>query len=40
MLSIDINGFKILADPALNKKDGFFPQYEIDQLFITKKPKI
>lgn len=34
---IDINGFKILTDPTLNKKDVFFPQYVSSPLAFSKK---
>ncbi|WP_165352448.1 MBL fold metallo-hydrolase [Flavobacterium anhuiense] len=34
---ININGFKILTDPTLNKKDGFFPQYVSSPMAFSKK---
>lgn len=34
---IDINGFKILTDPTLDKKDRFFPQYVSSPLAFSKK---
>ena len=34
---ININGFKILTDPTLNKKDGFLPQYVSSPLAFSKK---
>lgn len=34
---ININGYKILTDPTLNKKDGFFPQYVSKPLSFSKK---
>lgn len=34
---ININGFKILTDPTLDKKDGFFPQYVSRPLAFSKK---
>lgn len=34
---ININGFKILTDPTLDKKDGFFPQYVSKPLAFSKK---
>lgn len=34
---LDINGFKILTDPTLDKKDGFFPQYVSSPLAFSKK---
>ncbi len=34
---LNINGFKILTDPTLNKKDGFFPQYLDRPLAFSKK---
>lgn len=34
---ININGFKILTDPTLDKKDGFFPQYVGRPLAFSKK---
>lgn len=34
---LDINGFKILTDPTLDKKDRFFPQYVSSPLAFSKK---
>lgn len=34
---LNINGFKILTDPTLNKKDGFLPQYVSSPLAFSKK---
>ena len=34
---ININGFKILTDPTLNKRDVFFPQYVSRPLAFSKK---
>ncbi len=34
---LNINGFKILTDPTLNKKDGIFPQYVSSPLAFSKK---
>lgn len=34
---ININGYKILTDPTLNKKDGWFPQYVSKPLAFSKK---
>ncbi|MET3025875.1 MBL fold metallo-hydrolase [Flavobacterium sp. UW10123] len=34
---ININGFKILTDPTLDKKDGFFPQYVSSPMAFSKK---
>jgi L-ascorbate metabolism protein UlaG (beta-lactamase superfamily) len=34
---LNINGFKILTDPTLDKKDGFFPQYVSKPLAFSKK---
>ncbi|WP_290792373.1 MBL fold metallo-hydrolase [Flavihumibacter sp. UBA7668] len=34
---ININGFKILTDPTLNKKDGFLPQYVSSPFAFSKK---
>ena len=34
---ININGFKILTDPTLDKKDVIFPQYVSSPLAFTKK---
>jgi L-ascorbate metabolism protein UlaG (beta-lactamase superfamily) len=34
---ININGFKILTDPTLDKRDGFFPQYVSKPLAFSKK---
>jgi L-ascorbate metabolism protein UlaG (beta-lactamase superfamily) len=34
---ININGFKILTDPTLDKKDGIFPQYVSSPLAFSKK---
>jgi len=34
---LDINGFKILTDPTLDKKDGIFPQYVSSPLAFSKK---
>lgn len=34
---ININGFKILTDPTLDKKDSFFPQYVSGPLAFSKK---
>ncbi|RED23293.1 L-ascorbate metabolism protein UlaG (beta-lactamase superfamily) [Flavobacterium cutihirudinis] len=34
---ININGFKILTDPTLDKKDRFFPQYVSSPLAFSKK---
>jgi L-ascorbate metabolism protein UlaG (beta-lactamase superfamily) len=34
---ININGFKILTDPTLNKRDGFLPQYVSSPLAFSKK---
>lgn len=34
---ININGFKIITDPTLDKKDGFFPQYVSRPLAFSKK---
>lgn len=34
---LDINGFKILTDPTLDKRDGFFPQYVSSPLAFSKK---
>lgn len=34
---IDINGFKILTDPTLNKRDGLLPQYVSSPLAFSKK---
>src|SRR2546428_3846459 len=34
---LNINGYKILTDPTLNKKDGFLPQYVSSPLAFSKK---
>jgi L-ascorbate metabolism protein UlaG (beta-lactamase superfamily) len=34
---LNINGFKILTDPTLNKRDGFFPQYVSSPMAFSKK---
>jgi len=34
---ININGYKILTDPTLDNKDGFFPQYVSSPLAFSKK---
>ncbi|UWY27196.1 MBL fold metallo-hydrolase [Flavobacterium sp. TR2] len=34
---ININGFKILTDPTLDQKDGFFPQYVSSPMAFSKK---
>jgi L-ascorbate metabolism protein UlaG (beta-lactamase superfamily) len=34
---LNINGFKILTDPTLNKKDGILPQYVSSPLAFSKK---
>ncbi|KAF2506738.1 MBL fold metallo-hydrolase [Flavobacterium zhairuonense] len=34
---ININGYKILTDPTLDKKDGFFPQYVSSPMAFSKK---
>ncbi len=34
---LNINGYKILTDPTLNKKDGLFPQYVSSPLAFSKK---
>ncbi len=34
---LNINGYKILTDPTLNKKDAFFPQYVSSPLAFSKK---
>lgn len=34
---ININGYKILTDPTLNKKDGWLPQYVTSPLAFSKK---
>jgi L-ascorbate metabolism protein UlaG (beta-lactamase superfamily) len=34
---LNINGFKILTDPTLDKKDGIFPQYVSSPLAFSKK---
>jgi L-ascorbate metabolism protein UlaG (beta-lactamase superfamily) len=34
---LDINGFRILTDPTLDKKDVFFPQYVSRPLAFSKK---
>ncbi|MCW3094361.1 MAG: hypothetical protein JWP81_5430 [Ferruginibacter sp.] len=34
---LNVNGFKILTDPTLNKKDGFLPQYVSSPLAFSKK---
>jgi L-ascorbate metabolism protein UlaG (beta-lactamase superfamily) len=34
---ININGYKIITDPTLDNKDGFFPQYVSRPLAFSKK---
>lgn len=34
---LDINGYRILTDPTLDNKDGFFPQYVSSPLAFSKK---